>query len=208
MKSYLTVKIFILGLILSLFITPSAKAASLNVAEGANVTLNGTFFVEGWAGAYSVIKQTVVDGIFMPKSQEWDKGSVWWNTDLGPGQNIQLDLGQTFNIESLIVQADDNDSYVLQYKNMQTGNWDLAWNIPVAGGWGMQTRPNSNDDTERYILSVPIITNALRISAGSQGDGWYSVSEIQAFGTPTPEPSSLILGFLSIGGLLGLKRRK
>lgn len=207
MKKVLFLGLLLFGLTFSLFFSQSANAVSLNIAQDADVTLNGVFYYGGWEGAYAGTKETVVDGIFLPKGHEWDKGTVYWNYYYGPGQNIQIDLGNTFIIDSFIVQADDNDSYKLYYMNLDTNNWDLAWDIPAVGGWGLQTRPNVNDNTERYYLSSAITTNALKLEGGNT-DQWYSVSEVQAFGIPTPEPSSLILGFMSLAGMLGIRRRR
>ena len=137
-----------------------------------------------WAGANPAPASTVTDGIFLPTSQEWDTNTVFWNAnDVGPNNNIQIDLGNTFKIDSFIVQADDNDDYAIFYKNLeQSGNaWNLAWDVPAVGGWGLQTRPD-NDNITRYILPTPIVTNQLEIYGGSNSDGMYAVSEVQAFG--------------------------
>jgi hypothetical protein len=211
LKKVLFFKLLLLGLILNLFLSQSANAISLNVAKDANITLNGIFYSGGWASAHAGIKETIVDGIFLPRGQEWDIGTVYWNYNYGntpeTRQNIQIDLGNTYIIDSFIVQTDNNDTYKLYYKNLDTNNWDLAWDIPAPGGWGLQIRPNVSSDTQRYYLSFAIRTNALKIEGGTT-DQWYSVSEVQAFGIPTPEPSSMILSFMSLAGLLGLKRRR
>jgi hypothetical protein len=54
----------------------------------------------------------------------------------------------------------------------------------------------------QYFLTTPIITDELQFEAIS-GDGYYAVSEIQAFGSQVPVPPSLLLlgsGLLSLVG--------
>ena len=105
----------------------------------------------------------------------------------------------------MIVQADDNDAYRVEY---WTGTaWQSAWEVPNydAYGWGLQTRPNPDNNTEKYLLPSPITTDKLRFMATS-GDNCYSVSEIQAFGTLVPLPASVLLLGSGLAGLAGVRR--
>jgi hypothetical protein len=61
------------------------------VALNKVVTLKGTFFVGGWPTGYPSPAATVVDGIFLTEGTEWDKGSVWRNSNYG-NQNIVISL--------------------------------------------------------------------------------------------------------------------
>ena len=187
-------------------VKPAAADVS-NVAAGKKVTLSGTFFTNGWAGASVPADEqeranTLVDGAFLPRSSEWDGYTVWWGAH--PENYITIDLGGQFNIESFAVQADDNDAYMLDYWNGD--NWARAWDINVAGGWGMQTRPNPANDAERYTLTETINTNALKLYWNpAAGDGLCSISEIQAYGLVAPEPMSATLIVLG-SAVLGLSR--
>ena len=161
--------------------------ATTDVALNAIVSLEGApFFTDGWGGGLTVAPETVVDGIFLRRGNQWDRGPVWWDSHDGQARWIEMDLGATFDIESLIVQADDNEAYVVYYWDLSTSSWQLLWDVPTSTAWdsGMQTRPNPADDTEHYVLTTPVVTNALKIEGNmTSGDKYFSVSEVQAFGT-------------------------
>jgi hypothetical protein len=164
-----------------------AKAAT-NVALGKPLVLNGDYGVLvnnccGWDPSDPVAPATsLVDGTFLPVSHIWQDDSVWWDaTNLGSANNsIEIDLMLDHFIDGFIVQADDNDAYRIEYLDTMN-SWISAWEIPVVGGFGMQTRPNTADNAEVFALPTPIQTDRLRFTAVS-GDGFYGVSEIQAFG--------------------------
>lgn len=180
-----------------------------NIALNKPVTLNGIFFTGGWGGGLVVSADTVVDDIFFagpPPLNQWDKGPVWWDSSGdNTGQSIVIDLEGVYAIESLIVQADDNDAYILYYWDLVSEDWVVAWNVPnydeVGWGWGMLTRPNPDDDTERYMLASTITTSALKIEGNMSdtGDSLFAVSEIQAFGSPVLEVEKALVDWMDLG---------
>jgi hypothetical protein len=103
--------------------------------------------------------------------------------DGGP-RSVQVNFGAKCLLESFIAQLDDNDAYLLSYWNLVSSAWDAAWHIPNfdAVGWGMQTRPNALDDTERHELTAPIMTTALKLELEPATDWLGAISELQAFG--------------------------
>jgi hypothetical protein len=208
-----SVALFLISLASVVCVAPRAEGG-INVALDADVTLHGTFFSGGWGGGAVVDKQTIVDGVFLPRSTQWDQGAVWWDGRVdGGNQYITIDFGATCLIDSLILQADDNDEYILAYYKDLDGVWQELWNAPAVGGWGMQTRPNPLDNNERYMLPNAVTTTALKIAGNAPAsDLYFSVSEIQAFGSVVPEPASIAvwsaLGLTVIGFGSWRRRRK
>jgi len=184
------------------FIAGSAGTAHAlsNVALGADVTLDGTFFTDGWGSgspASQALIDSIVDGVFLPDNTQWDQGTLWWDEHNRPQATVYIDLGHTASISSFIVQADNNDAYEISYYNQAVLEWIV---VGTYGPWGMWTRPE-------IFLPDTIITSQLAIRADS-GDGYYSLSEIQAFGEVVPEPSTMLLLGSGLLGLFALKRKR
>jgi hypothetical protein len=177
------------GLLVTLMLCMGDLHAHINVAQGKTVNLVGADFFFPVGNGMVVDKQTVVDGVFLPASSDWNQGPVWWLNwecnDDGDPCTIEIDLEGTFWIDSFTFQG-DSDTYFLEYWNLQQNDWQLAWEVPSTGGF-VQTRPNLSDNTESFLLQVPFVTNRLRVrvALGYPGsDGWNAVSEVQAFGGP------------------------
>ena len=172
----------------------STVAAQTNVALGSPVEL-----VAGTSNGVAL--SSLTDGVFAARYQQWQTGTVWWT---GLTTTFEINLGEVFLLDSAIVQGDDNDTYRLLYRSLDTGEFLPLWDVPVYGGGGMQTRPNASDSTQRYIFpGGAISTDMLRIAAIS-GDNSYSLAEVQLFAVPSP--GAIVL--LALGGFVSLSRRR
>lgn len=143
-----------------------------------------------------------VNGVFEPEAQQWNNGSFWWDQDPSVNQSpvtwvVQLD--QSYTVDRFLVQADDNDSYLLEY--WDGAAWQNAYAVPFDFSFGLQTRDSG--------AIGPITTDRFRFTA-TAGDNYYSVAEIQAF-QAVPEPGAwamMIVGFGLVGHALRRRRPK
>lgn len=201
MKTALAVTLVTLGLV-------SLANADSNVALNKPVfVVNGSAQITNPSTSLSVID----DGTFLPESTAYGSsaaiaGSVEWGTTDGQpaGSNntpttLEIDLGGFFAISGAIIQADNNDSYLLQYRDPSTNTWLTLWSIASVNAFGFTTRPNADQVTFQPV--GPVITDAVRISATS-GDTALGVSELQLNGSAVPEPSPMVL--IVIGGVMSL----
>ena len=195
--------------------TMSAVPASFavdNVADNGvpSITLNGVFGVLGPANVafwtppsapapVFAPPHTVVDGVFRGMFTTWTQGTVFWDaTAPGAASNtIVINLDHAYAINQLLIEADSNEFYQVQYRS--GASWIPVWNANPVPAYGLQTRASE-------VLPAPFVTDALRLVAIG-GDGLYAVSELQAFGAPVPEPGTwamLLAGF----GMVGLYARR
>ena len=157
------------------------------------VTLHGgPFFEPGIHGrdirsgcGFEVDPGTIADGLLFPRDQQWDEGPIWWDGSDGRERWIEITLDGAHLIDSAVVQTDNNDRYLLSYRQLETGAWVDMWNIPFGCCFGMQTHPNPSDAGQRRLLTEVVETDTLRFEAIA-GDGMYAVSELQVFGEPLP----------------------
>ena len=193
----------IVTLATSLLLLSAARADT--ATAGASVTLNGTFFTDNgvWSLGTNAAPNDLVNGVYQPNGQQWNFNSVWWNGASNPLNNIVIALTGSFLITDLKIQADDNDSYKVEYWGSDWA-WHDAWTVPAPGGWGLQT-------TGPEAVS-PFVTNAFRLTAVA-GDGYYAISQLEATGTKArdvndvPESGLTIALWSAALGLLGLARR-
>ncbi len=141
-----------------------------------------------------------VDGVFAPETQQWNNGSYWWDEDpsVNPSTPVHytIQLDGVFTLDHFIMQADDNDTYRVEW--WDGAAWQIAWDVPAIPSFGLVTRDSG--------VFAPISTDRLRLTATS-GDNYYAISEFEAFAVPEPGSLSLALLALGLAGL-GSARRK
>jgi len=141
-----------------------------------------------WANNPLAEFTTLIDEAYRPENELWNQNSIWWDQDpsVNPSQPwITIDLDGTYAFNRFKVQADDNDSYLLEY--WDGAAWQTAFNVGAVYTYGLVTRDSG-------IIGT-ITTNKLRFTA-TGGDNYYAVSEIEGFAPEVPEPASwaLLLG--------------
>lgn len=202
-----------------LFATAAAITAMASPAQAANV-IPGNWLLLQTNGYYGELRAgsgwesgstpseiiAATDGVLAPTSQQWNNGSYW--IDKFSPNNAQaifdpyylVILNSTRTLNRLLVQADDNDNYQVAYWNGSA--WQDVFNAGAVGGWGLQTRDSG--------IITPFTTDRLRVTM-TGGDGYYALSELQAFeGGAVPEPATwafMIVGFGAVGGAMRRKTR-
>jgi F5/8 type C domain len=142
-----------------------------NVSLGKPVTAEGTVYGN---------PQLITDGGVAPR-----EGWIWNDTQyaaiMAQGSALRVDLGTSYTIEQLIVQADNNDTYAVDTSADGT-LWSRLVDVAPVEGAGLRTRPTmtfSSPRSARYLRIWPV-----------SGDWSYSVSEVQVYSTVyTPDPS-------------------
>lgn len=189
------------ALLATLLVAAVPAMAVSNVALGGAVTPQGTFGVGGggWGAGPLAPASSITDGAFLPEYTQWNTGSVWWgsSTPFSSDNFLIVDLGSNQVFDHLLLQADNNDSYAVDY---WTGsNWQQAWEASAVAGWGMMTRDSG--------VLAQFSSQYLRVHA-TAGDSFYAVSELQAL-APVPEPETwALMGMGLLGTAVASRRRR
>lgn len=181
---------------------PAMGAVNVLPSAVTSTTING---VDGvlragsvWAPATDISDSaTVYDGVFEPENQLWMNDSFWWDDDASVNAtplSLVLNLSGQFTFEQFVLQADDNDGYLLEY--WDGAAWQTAASFAPVFTFGLVTRSPA-------VLGVPVTTDRLRLS-GFGGDAYYAVSELEGYAA-VPEATTwalMILGFGAAGAAL------
>jgi hypothetical protein len=199
MKCFRMARILMLSALLGASLFSFANASPISISS-----------VMG-SGSYNNNPNLLIDGNIPPEWTDWTAATnVWW---YGTGSIFTLDFGSAYNLDDMLIQVDNNDSYGIQY-SINGSNWNDLFSISSGAGnvsYGMDTF------TQAEIAFTPVDARYVRVFA-TGGDNAYAISEIQAFGSqivpggeqpsPAPEPTSLILLGSGLLGIAGLLRKK
>lgn len=193
----------------------STTAAAQNVAFGKPVTANGVFGVlrdgSQWAPTATppADPSTLTDGSFLPEATLWTSGTIWWDAFLPRSENNSLivDLGSVLRLDRVRLQADDNDTYLVDFRTGTSGPWSSLLTFDPLGSYGMVTRP---EQSLGVVEARQVRVRGSNGASGQAGDSYYSVSELEVFASTVPEPGpfALVAGGVALAGAVVRRRAR
>lgn len=189
-------------------LTGVALLMALGAAQAAIPVLSVTASNPGYVGDLAVLH----DGVFPPELTVWvDPSTVnQFSTDT----TFTFDLGDAYTLSGLDVSVDNNDSYRFSV-SLDGSAWTTLGTVLASDGnstFGMDTmsnNPSSPEFVANLGLSTPIDARYVRAQA-LDGDGLYSIGEVQVSGTlvgSVPEPETYTLILAGLGCLTWVGRR-
>lgn len=143
-----------------------AQKSQSNLLSGASVTLSGN----------SSDLSIVTTGHFLPEGSPWDSPDA---VTFDSSSSIEVALSAAVAIGGIALQADNNDTYVIEW-SLNGDEWHLLARAQAARGNGLRTRSIN--------FHRQISLRYLRIR-GQDGDGHFSIAKLFAFSGAPPRLS-------------------
>ncbi len=116
----------------------------------------------------------VTDGIVTQEGAIWSAPQA---VILAPAASLTYDLGAEYRLGGAYLQADSNDLYTLALSR-DGKKFEDVWSVPFVEGHGLRARSTAlNQRSARYVRF-----------GGAQGDGFFSLSELQVFCAAGAQP--------------------
>ncbi len=195
----------------ALAVSCPAVAGPVDLTTGKAVTTTGVFgqlSAQGQAYPWcadavcpTAAASTINDGVYLASGTAWQQGTLWWDSHnpLSVNNSIEIDFGGLFRVDFASIQGDNNDEYLIELRDA-VGNWVSYAYASICCTAGMFERSGN----------VPAFDATAARFSGRGGDGYYALSEVRLTGTALalPEPASMGLVTLALGGALAVRRRR
>lgn len=131
----------------------------------------------------------VLDGKFPEEGSGWmEDGCVYWEG--GTATTVVVDLGELRIVEDVVLQVDNNDSYLVEWSDDGKTYAELFKVLvdygEIDGGMDTFSTVKGDSEYEARIDFQPVTARYVRLKA-VDGDEMYSVSEIKVVSKDPPK---------------------
>ncbi len=133
-------------------------------------------------------------------SYNYPGNPIYHSAVQGAGQFWEMNLGGSYSVSELLVfnRTDAITTTTVRISLFNAANVE-TW-------FAIQDLSRGTGPTYNYELDLPVGAVGQRIRVETVGNEFLAFGEIQAFGTPVPEPSFAALGLAGLGFLLARRR--
>ncbi len=158
----------------------------------AGLTLAAEVSIKG-QGNFNNKETLIIDGNFVEQGSTWDgENCAWWNENENEKPtSFIVDFGELSRLTDILLQVDNNDTYAVEYSEdgLNFKPWLTIKNEYGQIDFGMDTF-SSDENHPNYVKALdfePVNARFVKIYAvAGEGDGSYSISEVQLSREPVP----------------------